>query len=85
MPEMDRRQMMMMSGMTGLGLLAAGTAIPEALAAPWDGSPPAAPPPNGKYIFADEFDGPAGSAPDASKWEAATERETMEDPTFWEL
>ena len=74
--------MMMMSG---LGLVAAAAAIPKAMAMPWDGSPPQAPPPNGQYIFADEFDGPAGSAPDASKWEVATAREAMEDPTFWEL
>ena len=44
---------------------------------------PRAPP--GGYIFQDEFDGPAGSAPDPSKWEVAQARETMEDPTFWEL
>jgi hypothetical protein len=45
---------------------------------------PTAPPPGG-YLFQDEFDGKAGSAPDPSKWEVATERESMEDPTFWEL
>ena len=43
---------------------------------------PAAPP--GGYLFQDEFDGPAGSAPDPAKWEVAQARETMEDPTFWE-
>jgi Glycosyl hydrolases family 16 len=73
MPEMDRRRMLM----TGIGVLGAAVALPGATAH-------AAPAPV-KYLFRDEFDGPAGSAPDASKWETATERESMEDPTFWEL
>jgi len=69
---------------TGLGALAAGVRLPAAQAT--SGWPaPTAPPASGKYLFQDEFDGPAGSAPDASKWEAATERESMQDPTFWEL
>jgi len=69
---------------TGLGALAAGVRLPAAQAT--SGWPaPTAPPGSGKYLFQDEFDGPAGSAPDASKWEAATERESMQDPTFWEL
>ena len=28
---------------------------------------------------------PAGSSPDTSKWQIATERESMKDPTYWEL
>ena len=47
--------------------------------------PPPAAPPKGPYLFQDEFDGPAGSAPDPAKWEVARARETMEDPTFWEF
>ena len=37
------------------------------------------------YVFEDNFDGPAGSAPDSSKWMISKARETMQDPTFWEL
>jgi beta-glucanase (GH16 family) len=88
---MDRRRMMLM---TGIGLLAAAIPVPEARAypsppdAPADRVPaPAAPPGNaasGNYLFHDEFDGPAGSAPDPSKWTVALAREPMKDPTFWE-
>jgi hypothetical protein len=90
---MNRRRMILM---TGIGVLAAAAMpVPEARAdtsrldAPADRvPPPAAPPPNspaGSYIFQDEFDGPAGSAPDPSKWTVARARESMKDPTFWEL
>src|ERR1700756_2377902 len=75
MPEMNRRRMMLM---TGLGALVAATPVPAARAAPPNGQ-------SGTYIFQDEFDGPAGSAPDSSKWTAARAREPMQDPTFWEL
>jgi beta-glucanase (GH16 family) len=69
MPELDRRSMMYLSG---LGLLSAAVPLPKAGAAP-------------TYVFEDNFDGPAGSAPDGSKWMIAKARETMQDPTFWEL
>ena len=85
---MNRRRAMMVAA---FGAAAAAMPVPAALASPSRGDlpldrvpPPAAPPPGG-YIFQDEFDGPAGSAPNASKWEPAYERESMEDPTFWEL
>src|SRR6478736_5529101 len=88
MPELNRRNAILMAG---LGALAAAMHIADAQAAPSNGDfpldrvpPPTAPPPGG-YHFQDEFDGPAGSAPDGSKWEPAYERESMEDPTFWEL
>jgi hypothetical protein len=45
------------------------------------------PPPTAQttpYLFHDEFDGPAGSAPDASKWMVATARETIRNPVFWD-
>jgi Glycosyl hydrolases family 16 len=71
MPDIDRRSMM---SMTGLGLLAAALPIAESRA-----DIP------GKLIFEDNFDGPAGSSPDTSKWEIATARESMKDPTYWEL
>ena len=56
--------MLMMSGM---GMLAAAVGVPEAQAHP---APPAAPAagPGGPYLFQDEFDGPANSAPDPGKW-----------------
>ncbi|PQM45654.1 Endo-1,3-1,4-beta-glycanase ExsH [Mycobacterium talmoniae] len=78
---MDRRSLMMMAGFAAL---AAALPVPEARAHP---SAPAAPPGNGapvNYLFHDEFDGPAGSAPDPSKWTVARARETMKDPTYWE-
>jgi len=81
--------------MTGIGVLAAAMPVPKAQAypprpdAPADRVPPPAAPPGGAaagtYLFHDEFDGPAGSAPDPSKWAAARARESMKDPTFWEL
>jgi hypothetical protein len=80
---MNRRHAMSLAGMAAL---AAAMPIQTANASPArrDLPPPTAPPPGG-YIFQDEFDGPAGSAPNYSKWEPAYERESMEDPTFWEL
>ena len=74
--------------LAGIAALAATMPIPPATAAPR--SPrdrPSLPtaPAGGNYIFVDDFDGPAGSAPDPGKWEIALERESMQDPTFWEL
>jgi hypothetical protein len=69
---MNRRRAMQIAG---LGALAATVSVPAANAQPSETD----------YRFEDNFDGPAGSAPDFSKWEPAYERETMEDPTFWEL
>jgi Glycosyl hydrolases family 16 len=79
---MNRRRMMLM---TGISALVAATPLPEARAN--NPSPPTAPAngQSGTYIFQDEFDGPAGSAPDSSKWTVARAREPMQDPTFWEL
>ena len=75
--------MMTMMTMAGFGALAAAVRVPEADARP---SPPAAPGSAGQtYLFHDEFDGPAGSAPDSAKWVVATARESMKDPTYWEL
>jgi Glycosyl hydrolases family 16 len=72
MSDMNRRHAM---SLAGIAALAAAMPLPAAKAAP----------PAGRYLFEDNFDGPAGSAPDYSKWEPAYERESMEDPTFWEL
>ncbi|MCV6964981.1 1,3-beta-glucanase [Mycobacterium intermedium] len=75
---MDRRSMLLT---TGLGMLAAAAAIrvPEAQAHP---SPPQAPSagPSGPYLFHDEFDGPAGSGPDPSKWTVQTWQDDVFPP-----
>ncbi len=70
--------------MTGAGVLAA--AVPVSVASAGRQPAPAAPSGNTvNYIFQDEFDGAAGSAPNPSKWTVATARETIKDPTYWEL
>ena len=73
---------------TGVGALTAAIPIAQAGANPRPPDAPAVPPPpaapQGSYIFHDEFDGAAGSAPDPSKWTVARAREPMKDPTFWE-
>src|ERR1700738_2701999 len=88
---MNRRNMMLM---TGMGMPAAAMPVPEARAyplpldAPADRVPlPPAPQPSGQtptYLFHDEFDGPAGSAPDPSKWTIARARERFRNPGFWD-
>ena len=68
---MDRRNMMMM---TGMGLLAAALPIPKA-----HGQPP----PSGQtpaYIFQDEFDGPLGAGPDPAKWTVQTWQDDVYPP-----
>ncbi|ORA74850.1 1,3-beta-glucanase [Mycolicibacter kumamotonensis] len=80
MPEMNRRSMMLT---TGIGMLASAMRMPQAWAQPTPAGPlPTAPAQT--YLFHDEFDGPAGSAPDSAKWMVARARESMKDPTFWE-
>src|SRR3954447_23244906 len=77
MPDMNRRNAMLMAGIGALAAtmpIATAGASPAGRDLPVDRVPlPTAPP--GGYLFQDEFDGKAGSAPDPSKWEAATERE----------
>jgi hypothetical protein len=53
--------------MSGLGLLAATIPLPNAMAGP---SPHPDAPPGGApaYLFQDDFDGPAGSAPNPGNW-----------------
>src|SRR5688500_20336203 len=67
---MDRRSLMMM--MTGAAALGATLPVPLAGASPLRPAPPMEPPPDAaagvSYLFQDEFDGPAGSGPDPSKW-----------------
>jgi beta-glucanase (GH16 family) len=80
---MDRRSMMMM---TGIGVLTAALPVPEARA---NRLPrPAQPPPGagavGVPVFSDEFDGPLGSPPDPAKWTIATARELIRNPAHWD-
>lgn len=91
MPEMDRRTVMFMAG---LGVAAVAVPTPKASAepgaeppvlpgAPAPGMPPA-PQALAPEIFGDEFDGPAGSAPDPARWSVAQFRETIKNPVFWD-
>ncbi len=69
--------------MAGLGFLAATMPVSPAHASPLDRAPrPAQPPARepGAYIFADEFDGPAGSPPDPSKWVVQTWQDDVYPP-----
>lgn len=72
--------------MSGLGLLAAAIPLPTAGAAPPAPGPVPGPPETATpaFLFHDEFDGPAGSAPDPAKWTVATARETIKNPVFWD-
>src|SRR5699024_9235966 len=50
-------------------------------------TPPTAPPGNvatGSFLFHDEFDGPAGSAPDPSKWTVSNHRTPIKNPVGWD-
>src|SRR5262245_13955385 len=81
MPEMDRRSMMLM---TGIGLLGAAISAPQAWAnpsrpqAPADPVSPAQPPDaaNRTLLVNDEFDGPLGTPPDPARWTV----QTWDDP-----
>jgi Glycosyl hydrolases family 16 len=72
--------------MTGVAALAAAVPVPRASAEPEvPGQPvdPAAPPPEAdpaNIIFADDFDGPAGAAPDLSKWTVVNWNEPVTPP-----
>lgn len=74
--------------MAGFGALAAVIPTPKAGASPSVPSP-AAPTATGAYLFHDEFDGPAGSAPDLSKWTVSNYRTPIRNPVgfdrpeFW--
>ena len=68
-PVMGRRRMMMIAG---FGALAVVMPAPKAGAAPVASS--------GGYLFHDEFDGPAGSAPDRSKWVISNHRTPIRGP-----
>jgi beta-glucanase (GH16 family) len=77
---------------TGFGALAAMIPVPSAEAAPSRPSRPDAPPPPaapsgqaGSYLWHDEFDGPAGSPPDPSKWIVSGHRTPIRNPVNWDL
>ncbi|MCV7104522.1 glycoside hydrolase family 16 protein [Mycolicibacterium chitae] len=88
---MDRRSMMLLAG---LGALGAALPLPKALADPLQPDAPA-PGPGGPapapqagagpaMRFSDEFDGPAGSSIDYSKWRVEPRRERIKNPVFWD-
>lgn len=77
---MDRRSVMLMAGM---GVLAAVVPAPQARAHRREAQPLDAGI-SGAVAFGDEFDGPAGSAPDYTKWTVAQAREQIRNPVFWD-
>ena len=71
--------------MTGVAALAAATALPRATADPEQPAQPVAPGPDAapaNIIFADDFDGPAGAAPDLSKWTVVSWNEPVNPPVL---
>ena len=94
MSDLDRRSMMVMAG---LGMMAVAIPTPNAGAVPAAPEPPLPPPPPGALgpqvpapqgavpgLFGDEFDGPAGSAPNPALWSIAQRRELIKNPVFWD-
>lgn len=84
-----------MMTLAGLGLLAAVVPVPEARAVPARGGTatgripaPAAPTPGnaaaGAFLFHDEFDGPAGSAPNRANWTVSNHRTPIKNPVGWD-
>jgi hypothetical protein len=75
--------------MAGLGVAAAALPLPRALAEPVQPDAPApGPGPQAQQEpglrFSDEFDGPAGSSIDYSKWRVMPARERIKNPVFWD-
>jgi beta-glucanase (GH16 family) len=93
---MNRRNVMLTFG---IGALAAAIPTPKASAYPSPPETPQRPVPaptapapgvqTGSFLFHDEFDGPAGSAPDPSKWAVSANRTPIKNPVgfdrpeFW--
>ncbi len=69
--------------MAGLGVAAATFPLPKALAEPGQPGAPGAQAQTG-MLFADDFDGPAGSGVDHSKWRVMPARERIKNPVFWD-
>jgi beta-glucanase (GH16 family) len=87
---MDRRSMMLM---TGIGVLATAIRVPEARAYPAVPDAPVVPAPaaprpgnaaTGAYLFRDEFDGRAGSAPNPANWTVSNYRTPIKKPKGWD-
>lgn len=74
---MDRRRVIMMAG---LGAFAAAVPMPKAEASPLRPLPAAPTAQSGGFLFRDEFDGPAGSSPDRSKWIVSHHRTPIRNP-----
>jgi len=92
MPEIDRRNVMMMAGL-GVAFVALPTpeagADPAGPEAPWPMPPPAqevAPAPVAAVpeFLGDEFNGPAGAPPNPALWQIAQAREFIKNPVFWD-
>ena len=92
MPDFDRRSLMLMAG---LGVAAVAIPTPEAGADPGPDlppgpespiAPPAPPAPAAAApgFLGDDFNGPAGSAPDPALWSVAQFRELIKNPVFWD-
>jgi beta-glucanase (GH16 family) len=85
---MNRRNAMLTFG---IGAIAAAVPAPQAGATPSAPVPiaPVAGAQTGSFLFHDEFDGPAGSAPDPSKWAISSNRTPIKNPVgfdrpeFW--
>ena len=95
MSDLDRRSAMVMAG---LGMVAVAIPTPNAGAVPAAPEPPLPPPPPRALgpqapdpeaavpgFFGDEFNGPAGSAPNPALWSVAQRRELIKNPVFWDL
>lgn len=94
MPEIDRRNAMMMAGLSVAAVAiptpkaGADPAGPEA-PGPVPPAPPApeAPPPPAAAVpefLGDEFNGPAGAPPNPALWQIAQFRESIKNPVFWD-
>jgi len=94
MPEIDRRNAMMMAG---LGVAAVAIPTPKATADPAGPEapgpmPPAPPAPDSPpapaaavpEFLGDEFNGPAGAPPNPALWQIAQFRESIKNPVFWD-
>jgi len=87
MSDVDRRTLMVMAG---LGVAAVAIPAPTAGATPAGPEPPVLPPgppppaADLPQVFGDEFNGPAGSAPDPARWSVAQFRELIKNPVFWD-
>lgn len=73
---MDRRRMLLLAGCALTTSLS--TSLPTSLPTAPAGAAPGRS--SGTYVFHDEFDGPAGSAPDPSKWVVAKQRTPIKNP-----